>query len=194
MNAVFLSNEIQPFPLEPSDRRFMVVWPQDTLSEDLQYLVGLELEEGGAAAFFQYLLDYDTRGFTRHSKPMPTVAKQRLIDFSLPNFEVFWQEWSSGELEAPFTPCLSRDLYRVYCSWCRETGNKPLTETKLSTIYGSRMTKARKKYRLDWDQKIGTFLIPESSYCPEGTHEIDWLGNAVSEFRRRTSSGSEGDA
>ncbi len=26
MNCIFLSNELQPFPVEPSDRRFLVVW------------------------------------------------------------------------------------------------------------------------------------------------------------------------
>lgn len=191
MNGVFLSNEIQPFPLEPSDRRFLVVWPRRTLSHELQHLVSRELDNGGPAAFYQFLLDYPLRDFSPHSKPLDTTARQRIIDFSLPGFEVFFREWQSGEADIPFSPCLTRDLYGVYVAWCKRTGNRPLSETKLITIYASRLHKARKFYRTGQQgqagQKQGTFFIPDGCVKPEKSTETDWLGDCVAEFRFRTS-------
>ncbi|MCE0760692.1 DUF5906 domain-containing protein [Marinobacter sp. G11] len=149
MNGVFLSNEIQPFPLEPSDRRFLVVWPRHTLSPELQHGVSLELDNGGPSAFYQLLLDYPLGDFSPHSKPLQTRARERIVEFSLPNFEVFYREWKNGELDVPFGACLTRDLYGVYQTWCKRTGNRALSETKLITIYASRINKERKFYRLE---------------------------------------------
>ena len=192
MNGVFLSNEIQPFPLEPSDRRFLVVWPKKTLDEPLQALVSRELDQGGPEAFYQYLLDYPLGDFNPHSKPLETDARQRIIEFSLPNFEVFFNEWKSGELDVPFSPCLTRDLYHVYQNWCRKTGNRPLSETKLITIYASRIFKVRKFYRLGAaPQKLGTFFIPDGCQAPEKVYEMDWLGDCVGEFRLRWENNEE---
>lgn len=186
MNAVFLSNEIQPFPLEPSDRRFLVVWPRKTLPPDLQARVSYELDHGGPAAFYQLLLDYQLDDFSPHTKPLDTTARQRVIDFSLPGFEVFYKEWRSGELDVPFSVCLTRDLYRYYQRWCKETGNRPLSETKLSTIYSSRIPKVRKHYRFRaTSTKLGTFFVPEGCQKPDSMTELDWYADAVRDFRDR---------
>lgn len=184
MNGVFLSNEIQPFPLEPSDRRFLVVWPQAGLSESLQARVSYELDHGGPAAFYQLLLDYDLDDFTPHTKPLDTVARQRVIEFSLPNFEVFFRDWQAGDLDAPFCSCTTRDLYLYYRRWCSETGNRPLTETKLITILASRLHKARERFRVAGveHQKM-MFVIGDP---PANTPKTEFLGRSVAEFRRRT--------
>lgn len=192
MNGVFLSNEIQPFPLEMSDRRFLVVWPKSTLPSKLQAEVSAELRGSGPAAFYQMLLDYDLGDFNPHMKPLETKARQRVIEFSLPGFEVFYRDWRAGDLDVPFSVCLSRDLYRYYQRWCKETGNRPMTETKLSTILSSRVHKVRKQYRVGGGAKVGTFFIPEGCRVPEAKTETDWLGDAVGDFRMKAFSDDEG--
>jgi len=184
MNGVFLSNEIQPFPLDPSDRRFMVAWPRHTLPDELQHLVEWELERGGPEAMYRYLLDYRVTGFGPHSKPPDTDAKRRLIDFSLPNFEVFWREWRDGELDAPFISCTTRDLYQVYRRWCTATGNKAMSETKLLTILGTRITKDTRRFRIQGiEHRKRVFIIGEP---PSDDREAEWLGRSVAEFRQRS--------
>ncbi|MFL1405397.1 DUF5906 domain-containing protein [Marinobacter sp. M1N3S26] len=184
MNGVFLSNEIQPFPLEPTDRRFLVVWPNKTLDEPLQALVSRELDSGGPAAFYQYLLDYELGDFNPHSKPLDTEARQRVIEFSLPGFEVFYREWKDGELDAPYMACTTRDLYQVYRRWCNETGNRPLTETKLITILASRELKARERFRIMNVEHQAMCLVVGKP--PADKPKMDWLGSCVAEFRRKT--------
>lgn len=184
MNGVFLSNEIQPFPLEPTDRRFLVVWPRKTLPVEHQRLVSWELQNGGPAAFYQLLLDYDLDDFNLHTKPLDTEARQRVIEFSLPNFEVFFRDWKAGDLEAPFINCTTRDLYLYYRRWCNETGNRPLTETKLVTIYSSRLMKSRERYRIRGvEHQAMMFVVQEP---PADKPKVDELGSCVAEFRRRT--------
>jgi len=183
MNAVFLSNEIQPFPLEPSDRRFLVAWPRKTLSSELQARVSYELEHGGPAAFYQLLLDYELGDFSPHTKPLETNARKRVIEFSLPGFEVFFRDWKEGDLDVPFRSCTTRDLYLYYKRWCSETGNRPLSETKLVTIFSSRLLKERQRYRLRGvEHQAMMFVIGD---MPEDKPKISYLGECVAEFRHK---------
>lgn len=183
MNGVFLSNEIQPFPLEPSDRRFLVVWPKGTLSKELQDKVSYELDNGGPAAFYQLLLDYPLADFTKHTKPLDTVARQRVIEFSLPNFEVFFRDWKAGDLDIPFHSCTTRDVYLFYRRWCTETGNRALTETKLITIFSSRLVKARERFKLAGVEHQAMMFVMEDP--PENRTKAEHLGGCVAEFRKR---------
>ncbi len=183
MNAVFLSNEIQPFPLEPSDRRFLVVWPRKTLPPELQARVSYELDHGGPAAFYQMLLDYDLDDFSQHSKPLETNARQRVIEFSLPGFEVFFRDWKAGDLDVPFKSCTTRDVYLYYKRWCSETGNRPLTETKLVTIFSSRLIKTRERYRYRGvEHQSMMFVIGD---MPTDKPKMSYLGECVAEFRNK---------
>jgi putative DNA primase/helicase len=182
MNAAFLSNEFQPFPVEPSDRRMMVVWPRETLPEKYQVMFNRELENGGAEAFLAHLLDYDLRDFHPHTKPILTDAKQRLIDFGLPSWEVFYQEWKEGGLGIPYETCLSSDLYEAYKRFCSRTGDRPLTLTKFSTILSARLQKKKNAhYTLGVQKKQGTFFLVGEQ--PAGMDESVWLGMCVSAFR-----------
>ena len=81
MNAVFLSNEIQPFPLEPSDRRFLVIWPLTKLSQELNDAVMNSLANRGVEAFYNELLNRDLSQMTTHTEPPITEAKEHLIEF-----------------------------------------------------------------------------------------------------------------
>lgn len=182
MNAVFLSNEVQPFPLEESDRRFMVIWPEKKLPEDLQANVVQEMENGGREAFYQYLLTLDLQGFTAHSKPIMTEAKERLIDFGRPGWDLFYREWERGGLDAPYMTCLAKDLYRYYERWCRRMGERSLSASKLT---GFLRTKLR--YRVDLHYNISLAKLKGNFFVvgqpPQGKSQQIWLSECVQQFR-----------
>lgn len=124
INIVFLSNQGQPLPLENDDRRHLVVWTPPQIGPDFYDEVFLELEHGGVAAFYHYLLNLDLGDFHPRKKPPMTQAKQDLIDLSLPSEDRFIRDWIGGETEWPFVPCASMDLYAAYLRWCRANGVK----------------------------------------------------------------------
>lgn len=122
MNFVFLSNEMQPLPLESDDRRHLVVWTPTKLSEGFYDALFQEIDNGGVAAFYQYLLDLDLGDFHPKKSPPMTDAKRALIGLSQPSEDRFIQEWIDGELPYPFCPARSMDVYAAYLSYCRKNG------------------------------------------------------------------------
>jgi len=200
MNSVFLSNEILPFPVEPSDRRFLVVWPRKTLPVELQNGVDHELKNGGAEAFYGWLLDQDLGGFTTHTKPPMTEAKARLISFGLPSWEVFYREWAAGETDAPYHSCLTGDLYRAYKRWCRDGGFHQMDKNRFAECLATRVPK---KNRLEYDspggygQGIkkgvqGTFFLLHER--PADKTQKEWLSECVKAFRDSIGAFQEVDA
>ncbi|WP_444931529.1 DUF5906 domain-containing protein [Microbulbifer sp. SSSA002] len=189
MNSVFLSNEVLPFPVEPRDRRFLVVWPLKTLPLDLQKGVGQELENGGAEAFYQFLLDWNLGEFNARTKPPMTSAKERLISFGLPSWEVFFRAWKEGETEAPYFTCLTGDLYSVYKRWCRAGGFHQMDMNRFSEAMAARV---QKRNRLEYDNPggfgrgskkgvQGTFFLLHSA--PYDKTQKEWLSDCVKAFR-----------
>ncbi|MDQ7990167.1 MAG: DUF5906 domain-containing protein [Candidatus Dactylopiibacterium sp.] len=122
INIVYLSNENQPLPLDNDDRRHLVVYTPPPLGEEFYDQVHLELEQGGAEAFYDYLLSYDTSGFHPKKRPPMTQSKVELIQLSKSSEDRFLEDWISGETPWPFVPCLSDDLYRAYRLWCNTKG------------------------------------------------------------------------
>ena len=189
MNCIFLSNELQPFPVEPSDRRFCVIWPNWKLPEDLQKKVGYEIDNGGPQAFMAWLQSLDLSGFDRRTKPPMTDAKRRLIDFGLPSWEVFFREWSEGNLDAPYHSCLSDDLFVVYDDWCKAGHERTIPREKFSSALSVKITrKPSIKYddpggmgRHARKDRKGTFFIIHQK--PEGQTQKVWLTGCVKAFR-----------
>ncbi len=157
MNCCFLSNEPQPIPLELEDRRFLVVEARNTITPKFKDEVVHALKNGGIAAFYHFLLNYDVSDFDPHTKPLMTKAKGKIISFGLPSWEVFWREWKNGRLSAPYCSCLTSDLYLVYRRWCDRAYEKPLTLTKFSCLLSNRETKA--KQHLLMDSKYSTYMV-----------------------------------
>lgn len=190
MNCIFLSNELQPFPVEPSDRRFCVIWPNWTLPEELQKKVGYEIENGGPAAFMSWLQRLDLTGFDRRTKPPMTAAKRRLIDFGLPSWEVFYREWAAGNLDAPYQTCLSDDLFVVYDNWCKAGHERTIPREKFSSALS---VKVARQSALRYDDpgglgktarkdRKGTFFIVGEK--PNTLSQKSWLTGCVTAFRR----------
>ena len=183
MNCVFLSNEVQPLPVEPSDRRFLVIWPESTLLDELQKGVDRELSSGGGASFYAWLLSVDTTDFGPHTKPPMTEAKKRLIDFGRPGWEVFYDEWRRGELDVPYCSCLVGDLFKVFERWCTQNREHCMGKNKFSGFIAS---EERRRRDVDYvsrskgDKAKGTFFIIHQ--CPDGKTQAEWLGGCVDAF------------
>lgn len=144
INVVYLSNEGQPLPLDNDDRRHLVIYTPPALSEAIYDKVNIDLENGGVAAFYNYLLNVDLSAFHPKKRPPMTVAKQKLIDLSLPSEAVFLREWMLGRLELdddkgplPFCPCTGRQLHTAYARWARQTlVQRPRDETQFIGFVG----------------------------------------------------------
>lgn len=121
-NVVYLSNEIQPLPLENDDRRHFVIWTPAKLSPSFYQDVRDELNAGGIAALHQHLLDLDLGDFDEHTKPPETQAKRDLMDVGAGNVQRFIRAWLGGDTVYPVCPCASSDLYTAYTRWCRDDG------------------------------------------------------------------------
>lgn len=198
MNAVFLSNEIQPFPIEPADRRMMVIWPQTKLPDDLRDQVLAEIHGGGIEAFYGFLLrrkllwfssddaKAEALPFGTHTEPPVTPEKKRLIDFGRPPWDTFVLEWAGDELDVPYQTCLTGDLFIAYRRWCERRRESCLSQTKFSTLLAAKFRKrAGIRYRLTNGQEgKGAFFIVQDAPTGEGAEAQDlWLGKQVSAFR-----------
>lgn len=124
MNIVFLSNEKQPVILENDDRRHCVIWTPEKLDQSYYDDLGEEIDNGGIAALHHYLLNLDLGDFKPWTRPPMTKAKRDLIDINKESVEAFMDEWMAGELDVPFCPCRSSQLYQAYVRWCRATGER----------------------------------------------------------------------
>jgi putative DNA primase/helicase len=185
MNAVFLSNEIQPFPVEPFDRRMLVIWPEGKLDKALVKRVLDELNNGGAEAFYNHLLQLNLEGFASHTEPPMTEAKERLIDFGRAGWDSFYQEWSKGYLKVPYSPCLIVDLYESYKNWCHSGHERQVSLKKFSDFMSVPSRGKRKRdvwYQVGQGKKKGTFLIVGEP--PSDMPQSTWLGRCVSEFQK----------
>ncbi len=124
INVVFLSNEEQPLALEPSDRRYFVVYTPPTRTDGLYDEVSLCLKNGGAEAFYHYLLNLDLGDFNEYAKPIMTVAKRDLIALGLKPAQRFIYEWINGFLPLPLVGCSVEQLYQAFMYWCRQNGER----------------------------------------------------------------------
>lgn len=123
LNIAYLSNEDQPLPIENDDRRHCVIYTPPKLPPAFYDEVFRELDNGGVAAFYAYLLALDLSNFNPHKIPPETEAKRNLIEQSSSTEIRFINDWLLGDLNLPICPCFSADLYDAYARWCRRNGD-----------------------------------------------------------------------
>lgn len=202
MNSVFLSNEVLPLPVEPSDRRFLVIWPETKLYEELQRGVDEDLKNGGAAAFLQFLLDTKMQNddevypFDEHTKPPMTEAKERLIEHGRAIWEVFYNEWMGGYLEwggarIPYCCMRTTDLFKIFEAWCSANKEHGMGAHKFSSFIGSKLKKRRDlHYQFLSTKGKSTFYMVGQK--PHDKTQEEWLGACVNEIERIMYSQVEG--
>lgn len=164
MNAVFLSNEILPWPISDSDRRMLVMWPNETLPAARQKAIGHELENGGVAALYGWLLSVDLGDFNQRTRPPGTVARERLVALSRAGWQTFLNLWHIGELGAGlWGPCLSTDLYALFLEWCQRNKEHVMSQTKFSLFISSEVEKTRAIPWTDGNRRrFGAFFFPRN--------------------------------
>lgn len=178
MNSVFLSNEPQPIPIELEDRRFMVIEARNKQSAEFYAAVAESIEHGGVEAFYDFLLKFPLGDFAEHTKPLMTLAKERVIEFGLNGWMSFHRAWKDGYLAAPYCSCLTEDLYIIYRRWCDRAGEKALTLCKFSGLIASRETKARKNVEVGKRQKEYRMV-----YLVENPNRTGTLDEQIKLFR-----------
>ncbi|WP_171406527.1 DUF5906 domain-containing protein [Acinetobacter cumulans] len=197
INCVFLSNEVQPLAIEERDRRFLVLEPNQKLGDDLKGLIEncLEPDSKAISAFYTYLLSMDLTDFTPYTEPPMTKAKQEIIQFGLPGWKLFLDDWRAGLLEHPFVCCLSDDLYMAYRQWCHKNGEKAIASNKFLNLIASERVVAKGHGRIYEDVVTGAGYQEKrkevqrrmvfTANPPEGVKRADWLSGQVKEFRAK---------
>jgi putative DNA primase/helicase len=195
VNGVFLSNENQPLPLDNDDRRHCVIYTPPAVSEGYYDEVHLEIERGGVAALYHYLMTLDLGDFHPKKRPPMTEAKAALIALSTPSEMRFALEWVAGELGLPVCPAISTDVYAAYLRWCRTHGeSRPRPDNQfhgaLARMAG--WSKGRHRIYLDTTFTGGTeprvlVLPPDTAISPQhvmkpGGSQAVWLTECVQAF------------
>jgi len=184
MNVVFLSNENQPLPVEPNDRRLLVIWPERKLDPAITERVEAAMKDGGIQAWYRYLLDQDLADFNEFTEPPMTEAKRRLIDYGLPSWEAFLRDWQAGVLPYPYASCQTAQLYAAYKQWCHDAGEgSVLSRNKLTQMLVPFLKRKENVHYLSGaGSKKGTFFVVGDPGEGESTEK--WLGRCVTDFER----------
>ena len=194
INCVFLSNEVQPLAIEERDRRFCVFEPSKKISDDLRKRVGmcLDSESNAIQAFYTYLLNLDLTDFNQHTEPPMTKAKQKIIQFGLPSWKLFLDDWRGGYLNYPFVCCLSDDLYGAYREWCHKNGEKIIASNKFLNLIASEKCVVKGHGRIYEACLSGSYMqggkevqrrIIFTANQPANAKQSDWLSSQVKQFR-----------
>lgn len=186
-NFVFFSNRVDIAKLDQGDRRYCVIWTPPALTERFYSDVAREIDDGGVAALHHHLLHLDLTGFSPHSKPPKTKAKDDLVELGMDSTERFWRDWSQGDIDGlPCVPCQSGDLYDAYRHWCAREGiGKPAQKQTLLTAIGKKPGVAKGQYRYSIEfveAKKVLVLPPGQTQAPDTAKQADWLGACVQQF------------
>lgn len=199
-NCVFLSNEMQPLPIEPNDRRFLVCWPNHKLDSEILAYAKREIDNPESIqAWYTFLLNLPMswieyqknedgttteipHTFHSNSEPPMTRAKERLIEYGLPAWEVFYREWKAERLPWSYKSCKSQDLYMAYTRYCTRAGEKPLTMTKFCTLLSVRERKDLAWHISGTVRKQATLFLIELDKMPAGAKREYWLGEEIKCF------------
>jgi putative DNA primase/helicase len=196
MNAVFLTNDLHALQISPGDRRYMVIRTPGGLTREYYNDIVAELAAGGAAALYQKLLELPLGDFDEHTKPLLTPAKEDLIEQSYNSAQFFQAQLKNGEIgDAPYGPCLVRDLYELYLGWCPRVGHRnPLPLNRFSHEFMAmngvrRIDKARvvDPERPEEKSLVRSLLRQKAIFVmgarPEDKEESAWHDEGVAKFR-----------
>ncbi|AZC35895.1 bifunctional DNA primase/polymerase [Pseudomonas chlororaphis] len=190
LNFVFLSNSTVPLALDDGDRRYLVLYVDRVPPKEYFEALVNEIESGGIAAFYEYLMGLDLTGFSPHTKPPLNEEKQGLIDGSLPAPRYFVRRWLAGETEFPVTAAVTQDdLWRAFCKWCDGANEFKRRQRDFTQEAVRDLKQARTdiRYPTKGDQFITKRIYVTPSFLAEkGELGRDWAGKAGLECRKFT--------
>lgn len=174
-NFLFLSNQQTPLVLNWRDRRYTVIRVETVRPPKYFAAIDAELEAGGAEAFYQYLLDFDTGDFDPFTKPIETKDRVHLITLGMSPDQRFMHYWQSGHAGVPFCCCPAGNAYAAFKAWCRVNGEKFIPT---STQFGRTITeelerleapaKRTKRYETYSDKEISDGNFPTETVSTQG--------------------------
>ncbi len=189
MNAVFLSNEIMPWPIGEADRRFLVMWPEDKLPPDRQLGIKHELLNGGVEALYGWLLAHDLGDFDPQTKPPSTPARERLVALSRASWQTFVHLWRTAQLgNGLWGGCLSSDLYSLFLEWCHRFKEHSMSQTKFSLFIET--VGVEKTRAIPWtegnNRRFSAWFFPkdDQAFLPPSWKSAE-LGAHVEAWRRK---------
>jgi putative DNA primase/helicase len=184
MNIVFLSNELEPLKLDPTDRRYCVIWTQRRGDPAMYARFVAWRNAGGAAHLLHELLERDLSGWLWHEPPPTNQAKTDLIDMGRLSPERFWLDWRGKMIDGlPHQVCSADQAYRAYLRWCRNEGER----YPMSKPVFSRLVKRQADDLLDVRMaRIGATDTTTRVWCvtpPPADKEFkSWSGGCVEAF------------
>jgi putative DNA primase/helicase len=185
-NIIFLSNETMPLVLERDDGRFVVLWTPPKLSAEFYKDVEREVDAGGVAALYHYLLNLPLGDFGPHTPPPMTTAKRDLMDLSMDSTERFWIEWSGDQIHpVPCVPVKSTQLYAFYREWCGRCGYPRYAPEPRFLAEITKRTPAKHlvgRYLNGSGARQARFIIPPKQEQPPDKNQAAWLGECIREF------------
>lgn len=189
MNAVFLSNEIMPWPIGEADRRFLVMWPEEKLPPERQVAIKHELENGGVQALFGWLLKVDLADFDEQTKPPSTPARERLVELSRAAWQTFVALWRYDQLGAGlWGACPTSDLFALFVEWCQRNKEHSMSQTKFSLFVSTAGVDKTRAIPWAWgtSRRFTAWFFPrdEHAFLPPSTASAA-LGRHVEEWRAR---------
>lgn len=189
VNIVFMSNEPMPVVLEEDDRRHAVIWTPQKLDQAFYDKVFAEIDAGGVEALHDMLLSLPLEDFHPATPPPDTAARRELIDQGLDSTSRFYYELVTGEIEGVTAmPALSRDVYRLYQTWCHRHGQRAAPSPRLIAALSKRHRVECKRERyLDF-----SYGQPNEDALPKGPHGCLFLGPLGDDRRMRVPECPEG--
>lgn len=185
MNMVFLSNEIEPLKLDPTDRRYLVIWTQRKGAPELYAAFVAWRDSGGVAALHHELLHRNLSAFLPHQAPPRTSAKDALIDIGRLSPERFWREWCANLItDLPHHSCSSQQAYRAYLRWCRLEGERyPLSQPVFARYVAREADEGLQiklvRLRAAGASTVRMWLVTPP---PEGVDMGEWAGDTIEAF------------
>lgn len=204
VNISFLSNDLLPFPIEPDDRRHLVIYTPPPKEKQFYRDLREQLQNGGREAFHHFLLnDVDCTHFD-HTNPIMTEAKRMLIRLSSSSEHRFLGDWASGELELPIGPARADDVYFAYRRWCANNGERMPRPSKdfHATVHHMANGWLKKKARI-YETPTSTSSTPRPIIIPPleamqragnaapESGEINWISKCVWEFSKMVTGSAE---
>jgi len=184
LNFVFLSNSTVPLELDDGDRRYLVLYVDQVPPKEYFAELVAEIENGGVAAFYHYVMNLPLDGFGEHSKPPLNVEKQALIEGSMTPPRYFLRIWERGELDLPYGAAVAADLYKAFTRWCERSNEFKRREREFYQEIQRDLVQVRKDIKFPSQNdnfKTCRIYLPKAVAARQG--EAEWLRDVALQAR-----------
>ena len=197
MNLMWFSNEIIPMIIDVGDRRNLVMWTPPKLSTEFYAECAAEIENFGAAAFYDYLLKVPLGDQRPTTWPPMTAAKHELITVGKPSTSLFWDAWRAGLTPFPYCTAPSLEVYDAYRLFCARAGERmPYSATKfLRELHRHVVKQSAVRFSVPGSDRVeigALLIIPNDTPDTSGQSQRHVYGRSVARFRAALEAAKDG--